>query len=106
MGHAAAKFDCTHCRWGRHCDESNPAPADGWWEIAGVIRSRTCLLPMVTPASRFLLRLYRHYDKRLLPYGGGLLDQPNYYLEAMEIIETTLNDLIRDGTEQNRNHGR
>lgn len=58
------------------------------FKIDGVmaIESNTCFLPMVTPQSRFLLRMYQHYRNRLLPYPGGLLSQPNYYLEAMEII--------------------
>jgi len=41
---------------------------------------------MITPASRLMLRLYGHYKARLLPHAGGLLDQPNYYIEAMEIL--------------------
>lgn len=52
--------------------------------IRGVIESRTCLLPMITPQSRFLLRMHEHYKHRILPYKGGLLDQPHYYAEAME----------------------
>jgi len=54
--------------------------------IRGVIESRTCLLPMITPASRLLLRLYGHYKSRILPHAGGLLDQPHHYIEAMEIL--------------------
>lgn len=34
-----------------------------------------------------LLRLNTHYQQKLLPFSGGLLEQPNYYLEAMETIE-------------------
>lgn len=41
---------------------------------------------MITPASNFLLKLYRHYKNGVLPHAGGLLDQPHYYAEAMEIL--------------------
>jgi len=41
---------------------------------------------MVTPSSNFLLSLYRHYKAGVLPHAGGLLDQPHYYTEAMEIL--------------------
>ena len=75
-----------NCAWGRHCDESRPAPFPKW-AIAGVIESTTCLLPMITERSMSFLRLYRHYKNGWLPYTGGLLDQPNIYLEAMEIID-------------------
>jgi hypothetical protein len=51
-----------------------------------VIESNTCLLPMITDQSRFLLRMHTHYENRVLPYQGGILDQPNYYIEAMEVI--------------------
>jgi hypothetical protein len=81
----AELFRCETCTWGRHCDERNPAPF-AKWVVRGVIESRTCLLPMITPASRVLLRFYGHYKQRLLPRAGGLLDQPHHYLEAMEIL--------------------
>ncbi len=85
MSYQAEAFRCKTCVWGRHCDESNPAPF-AKWVIRGVIESRTCLLPMITEQTRFLLRQYAHYKSRVLPYAGGMLEQPNYYAEAMEII--------------------
>jgi hypothetical protein len=81
----ADSFNCERCPWGRHCDDSNPAPF-AKWVIKGVIESRTCLLPMVTQQSTFLLRMHSHYRGRILPYDGGILDQPNYYIEMMEAI--------------------
>ncbi len=42
---------------------------------------------MVSEASWWLLSLHTHYRRRVLPHGGGILDQPNYYREAMEAIE-------------------
>lgn len=78
-------FRCESCSWGRHCDVTRPAPF-AKWKIAGVIESRTCLLPMISPFSRLMLQLYGHYTRRILPRSGGLLDQPNQYTEAMEIL--------------------
>lgn len=52
------------------------------------LESRTCLLPMITPLSHQLMRLYRHYKNHMLPFAGGLYDQPALYTEAMEIIDT------------------
>jgi hypothetical protein len=88
----AEKFDCEKCPWGRHCDEDGRWPdsrgpaAHKKFVIVGVIESKTCFLPMVTPQSRFLVELHSHYQNRLLPYDGGLLTQPNYYRTAMEIV--------------------
>lgn len=49
--------------------------------------SNICLKPMVTEGSKFMLRLYRHYQNNILPFGGGILDQPNIYVQAMELID-------------------
>lgn len=78
-------FNCERCPWGRHCDETRPAPIKQW-VIKNLIESNVCLLPMITVESRFLLRLYEHYKNCLLPRAGGVLEQSNYFLEAMEIL--------------------
>lgn len=41
---------------------------------------------MVTPASWALIRLHKHYCNNLLPRAGGLYDQPNGYVAAMEML--------------------
>jgi energy-converting hydrogenase Eha subunit F len=67
-----------------------------------VIESRTCLLPMITPASRMLLRLHKHYGRGVLPYPGGLLQQPNYYAEAMEILSDREAQIQRELVEREK----
>lgn len=42
---------------------------------------------MVGEWSKAMLRLHNHYCHQLLPFAGGLLDQPNPYLQAMETID-------------------
>lgn len=101
MAHNAALFRCDTCSWGRHCDSSRPAPF-AKWVIRGVIESRTCLLPMITAQSQFLLRLFGHYKQRLLPRSGGLLEQPNYYVEAMEILSAREAEILAEREEQAR----
>jgi len=34
-----------------------------------------------------LLKLYGHYKNGILPFDGGLLKQPNFYIDAMELID-------------------
>lgn len=68
--------------------------------IEGVISSRTCLLPMITPESRFWLRLYSHYKKQFLPFAGGILDQPAKYAEAMEVLDSTFRRIEADQIEE------
>jgi len=62
--------------------------------------TRTCPRKLITDASWSWLRLHRFYARGLLPFAGGLLDQPNTFLESMEVI---------DGAETEgavRDHGR
>ena len=40
----------------------------------------------LTPETLWLVRLWRHYRSGFLLRAGGLADQPNRYLEAMEIL--------------------
>jgi len=49
--------------------------------------TNVCFLPLITPLSRGLLSLHVHYKNGVLPLAGGLLNQPNGYIRAMEIIE-------------------
>lgn len=46
---------------------------------------------MVADWASQLLRLYIHYKNGLLPYAGGVLDQPQAFLISMEMIESNLN---------------
>jgi len=62
-----------------------PAPLDRY-VVDGVISSRTCLLPMVTPFSRECLRLFEHYRNNTLIRAGGLYDQPHRYIQAMSLL--------------------
>lgn len=56
------------------------------------MRSNVCFLPMVSEQSNYYLRLYRHYVNRILPHSGGILEQRNIYVQAMEIIERAINN--------------
>ncbi|MEM7422031.1 MAG: hypothetical protein AAF364_20310, partial [Pseudomonadota bacterium] len=86
-------FNCDNCTWGRHCDETNPAPYDKWdLKIDGKIEStRICPLGQVTPQSNNLLNLYGFYKQGQLCLSGGVLEQPHKYLEAMRIIDNQVN---------------
>lgn len=51
------------------------------------IESDICFLPMVTNRSLTMIRLHAHYKNQFLFTHGGLMGQPNTYLEAMEVID-------------------
>lgn len=60
------------------------------WEIIGVLETRVCLKPMISPWALEMLMLYQHYKNGVLWQGGGISDQPASYLQAMEVIESNL----------------
>ncbi len=114
-------FNCRKCRLGHHCDDDfrwtswddnkkqlirsrGPAP-QARFVIKDVIESRTCLLPMVTPQNRALLRLYGHFKNHLLPFPGSVMDQPAVVMEALELIGATVNQIEIERMEK-RNRGR
>ncbi len=88
----ASGFNCKSCAH-RNCDSDGSLPGSkgpglpGQWEVAGVIRSNVCLLPMVSDFSRECLRLYKHYKNNILLRAGGLYNQPNIYIESMSVID-------------------
>lgn len=99
------QFNCQKCRHNRHCDDSNPAPFPTFVVPVLNLESRTCLLPMITPFSDELMRLYGHYKNHVLPFSGGLYDQPAAYLEAMQVIDVHQARVFRELNERDK-HGR
>lgn len=91
VGTNATSFNCETCSH-KNCDfdgsrtGSNGPGLPGQWEVKGVIRSRVCLLPIITELSREFLRLYSHYKKSVLMHSGGLYNQPHIYTQAMGVI--------------------
>jgi len=98
----SSQFNCKTCKWGRHCDESNPAKLPDWFSIPGVIDSRTCFLPMISAETHRYMRLYTHYKNHFLPHAGGIADQPHHYIEAMELLDKTLNQIQAAQIERER----
>lgn len=85
----AKDFDCATCSH-RYCGEgikgSNGIAPYKKWKIDGIGYLSSCPLPTITDESNFYLRMHKHYAHGILMLSGGLLDQPNKYLEAMELI--------------------
>jgi hypothetical protein len=98
------RFECETCRWGRHCDASRPARIKQWVikDARGRVQmeSDICLLPMITPFSSQIMDLLQHYRQGRFPLGGGVLDQPNAYLEAMRVVENRLATIEKEQREK------
>lgn len=71
------------------------------FSIDGVIETNICLLPMVSECSGMMLRLNNQYQSNILPKSGGWLDQPNFYIESMEIINSHRSKIL---SEKQRGH--
>jgi hypothetical protein len=57
------------------------------WEIPGVLKSRVCPRKLIEQSSNEWIALHAHYRAGFLAVAGGVLDQPNAYLEAMRLID-------------------
>lgn len=92
------ELDCHNCpepmQSMRGCDEEVEASE---FEFEGEVLKR-CPLKLVTHISKRFLRFYRFMEKGFLPNPGGILDQPNRFIEAMAIID----DAIIRATEEER----
>ena len=93
MGAHPAEFTCATCKE-KYCDDGGllpgslgPAPYPKWAISEIDFESRTCPLPMVDDFSRYLLDLYNWFDAKILPFAGGILDQPYFFIESMKIIK-------------------
>lgn len=88
-------FNCDACNH-KHCDidkkipgSNGPAGFDMWQIKSGnkiIMESNICPLPMITQRTLYMISLHKHYKNSVLPCSGGLLDQPNYYLQVMELL--------------------
>lgn len=97
----AKKFDCRYCPWGRNetghfCDDSNPAPGNIWvlmYNGREIEKRKTCPKPIIGADSRLFLTLFGHYERRMLPLAGGILNQPKIYADAMNIIAAARDEM-------------
>ena len=57
---------------------------------------------MVTPFSSEMLRLYRFWKEGVLPFAGGLYDQPEIIARAMAAVQARLDLLAVQAAEQRK----
>ena len=57
------------------------------FEIDNNLSFNTCLLPMITETSHYFINAYRRYNKGVLEWPGSWQQQPNAYIDAMELID-------------------
>ena len=80
-------FDCGNCLYGRACETGVLPEGIRGWEFDGVGELHECPRSLLTTESTSMLRLFPHYFERgIMPFAGGLMDQPNGFVQAMEII--------------------
>jgi len=77
---ALGGFDCANC----HCQ------AHDTWELRHRdvrVETSTCPAKLVESAYLDLVSLYGFYRDGLLAQSGGVMDQPAFYLSAMQWID-------------------
>ena len=58
--------------------------------------SDICPLPTITDKTYRILRAYDNYKNGLLPLSGGYLEQPQYFIRAMDFIEMVIANVAKD----------
>lgn len=77
-------YPCDVC----NCLEGGRHPDGLKWKIRSAgIESEICFRKLLTPFSMLMLDLHRHYQNGVLPFAGGLFDQPYTYFRAMTILD-------------------
>lgn len=54
----------------------------------GNIEYYTCLCNFKHPLTHLLLSMSKHYEHGVLPFSGGLLEQPSQVIELLEIVQS------------------
>ena len=62
-----------------------------------------CPVKSITQQSGDFIRMYRFFKNGMLPRMGGLLDQGNRYIEAMETIDREINLIAKEKEERQGN---
>ena len=95
----------------RGCDED----VDEGIELDGVGIIRRCPLKLLTDITRSVMSIYYkcrqasefgYQPNGILPYRGGIMDQPPTLLSAFDIIDNTVGKLLTLKRERERNRGR
>lgn len=90
------ELDCHDCPPGmqkfRGCMEEVESTE---FEFEGETLKR-CPLKLVTQTSKLFLRFYQFMEKGFLPNPGGILDQPNRFVEAIAILNDSISNVQRE----------
>lgn len=86
-------FNCSDCKLGYYCDEDKswpnskgPSGIQRKFEIKEIgYISNVCPKPKADP---YYLTMYSHYKNSVFPFSGGYLEQPHYYTQIMDILES------------------
>lgn len=88
------KFDCKICTGAqkreRGCIEKSNVPV---FDLDGE-QFFSCPIKMITDRTSKFLRFFKFYKDGFLPNQGGILEQPKMFLDAIQIIDSELNDII------------
>lgn len=62
---------------------------------------------MLTDFTSAMLDLYGHYQNQILPFSGGIYEQPNAFQQAMNILDGYIKREESDAMKQAlKNHGK
>jgi hypothetical protein len=85
-------LNCDKCPLDKKCYS---LPSNVQYDYYGDILT-ICPRTLINNRSQYLISLFRHYRNGHMLYGGGVVDQPYWYLQSMVIIEGTMSKCQED----------
>ncbi|GEM_PF-915575 len=89
-------LDCTACtdamKIERGCERDSPIP--GKWQIGEYVFQR-CPKKEICADVGIYIQAYNFYKNGILPNAGGWLNQTAKFIEAINLIDSEMNDITR-----------
>lgn len=88
-----SSYQCTQClkrvsapaREKKGCETATTEPFAEWRKL---IKFKRCPANYYSQYWASVIDIFRQYEKGILPFSGGLLDQPSKMIEALNLVET------------------
>lgn len=103
------EYNCSFCKkkfsqsvrdTRKACSVIRDKPVLSYGEMSYEIKYYKCPTNFYNPALAMLIDNFRHFRNGVLPYQGGLMDQPCKIVDIYNLVESLTNELANDQKEK------